>query len=396
MPFSNRIRLPFYVSRPQFPAERNQDRLADGTIRTKSVIIRKQYEGETDYLPEDWHQKLAIAFNHDIVNIESDKYIGGLAMDSDYDIEWIRFLDYPIAKAGFKVQVTPFNFTNSNCMTCEQAAQLEAVDDVFDDMYNQPIDLEENTEYEKNVASNDDICCSPTVFELIYFNTYYLDAADIDENGILSVLTGTGLISANNILLATYRVTCPDGSYDEADVYGNISGSIAGCLTPEDLEIIDITTSSAVAQWNEPSPAPNLYSWQLYLASNLGAPVATGAEAGGGGSPIQVSDLVGLDPNTDYVFMVQSECDESDTAWLEIEFHTLAESATCGKYEVEYDDGTGDRTNFGDVSYIDCNSDPQTVRIPNQQTRIICALQNSPGDPVQIIGATLITYIEPC
>ena len=58
MTFKNRIRLPFYLSRPQFPDEKNIFRLANGVAKVQSIVIRKVYEGETDYLTEDQHQRL--------------------------------------------------------------------------------------------------------------------------------------------------------------------------------------------------------------------------------------------------------------------------------------------------------------------------------------------------
>lgn len=73
MPYKNRIRLPIMFTKPQFPTERNVFRLADGSSKVLSVIIRNTFEGSTDQLPEDWHRKLVVAMSHDEITIENER-----------------------------------------------------------------------------------------------------------------------------------------------------------------------------------------------------------------------------------------------------------------------------------------------------------------------------------
>jgi hypothetical protein len=183
MAFKNRIRLPLYAKQPQFPAEATRFRLADGTTKTLSVFIRKIYQIETDYLTEQQHQRLVIALNHDDVKIEGERYIGGVAIDGDYRIDWVDFLDYPVAKGSVQVTVTPFDFTNSNCQTCEQASQLSLVDDDAGE-------VEEGTPKDVDVFANDNICCYPVTAEITWFDTGYFTSVTINaDTGIVTLTT---------------------------------------------------------------------------------------------------------------------------------------------------------------------------------------------------------------
>lgn len=385
MPFVNRIRLPFYLSRPQYPDDRTIFRRADGTTKTLSAVVRKTYEGETDQLPEKIHERLKIALLHDTVNIEGDRYVGGVSVDGDYTIDWQRFLDFPLAKAEFRVQVTPFDFSNSNCQTCEEASQLNLVDDTF------PDPLDEDTEYTINVFSNDDICCSPITAEITAINADFIESATIDPlSGIVTLQTKTPLEIANGVNLLTYRVTCPNGGYDEADVFADINGSIEACLAPVNLQVTDITSDSATATWEAPSPAPsNGYVWQLYNADTM-ALVDSGATGG------LTVDLTGLDEDVDYIFYVAGDCGDEQSNNVSTEFSTEISSEGCGRYRLFWNDGTGIRGNSTTAFYIDCNGDSQEITVFNLGFHMICALENSPGDPVHIAGVTSVTYMAPC
>lgn len=382
MAFNNRIRLPFKITRPQFSEERGSFRKANGATKTMFVTIKKSYEGETDWLPEKWHERLKIALAHDNVVIEGGKYLGGVNQEGDYDINWQEFLDYPTAKAKFKVNVTPFAASNTNCQTCEEATQLNVVNDTFEDSYGDPLDLAEDTEYILNVADNDEICCYPVQFSITSFNSSVLVSATIDNDGILTIRTKTPLQDATNVLLVTYRVTCPNGSYDEANVYGNINGSIAAaCLAPENVTSLAVTNNSAEITWDAPTPAPvNGYIWQLFRMDTPGTPVQEGATTD------LFVNLTGLEDGTDYGFYVKSDCDTDESAFVEELFTTTdtppGSGFGCGEYSLFNNDLN--MTEYQEVTYMDCFGNYQTIRVYGQGTPTICAAQNSPGDPVYI------------
>lgn len=381
MPFLNRVRLPFQTTRPQYPEEREVFRLANGSSKTISSIIRKTYQLETGFLPDSIHEKFKVALAHDEVTIENLKMLSGVTQDGNYDIQWSDFQDFPIAKALTTVQVTPFNASKNNCQTCDELSQVVLVDDEF------PSPLEEEEDYTLNVATNDTICCFPAVFSLVSFNSTYLASASINpDTGLLSVTTNADLVSGNNILLATYRVTCPNGGYDEAEVRAEVAGSQEGCFGPENLEMDTELAVSANVIWDDPTPAPDSYSWELFEATNLVTPVQTGTVAVG----IEELPLGSLDPDTDYVLIMYGICDgDAQSEPAQIEFSTLpqTEDETCGQYILTMDDGTGLRGNYVDVTYINCSGENQNIRVFNTQSRTICAMQTSPGDPVGITAS---------
>lgn len=382
MAFKNRIRLPFYVTRPQFPTESNVFRLANGTRKTLSAIVLKTYEGETENLPKEIHERLVIALKHDDVTVEGRYYLGGISLDGDYDIDWLKFLDYPLAKAAFKVQVTPFNYSNDNCQTCEEVSQVVCVDDNIGS-------IGENETHNVAVLENDSICCSPVEISLVTYNTDYLDSCIVSGNEII-IHTKEELVTQNNVTIVTYRAQCPNGNYDEANIIADIAGSIEECLSPANLAVGTITDTSAQATWTAPSPAPDGYHWELYLLSDLITPVSTGDTAD------LFVNLSVLSAGTQYRFFVRSTCDNESSNYVNTDFTTSQEpdQEDCGQYLLE-----NNSLGFANVSYIDCNGNYQNVIIQTGQSSVICALQNSPGDPVEIFdqnGNVSISYIGLC
>ena len=395
MSFSNRVRLPFKITRPQFPDDTTVYRKADGSTVTQSVVIRKVYEGETDYLPERWHERLVIALGHDNVAIEGTKYFGGVSKEGSYDIDWPTFLDFPTGKAKFKVNVTPFDGTNSNCQSCEDVSQIIANDDTI------PFPLEEDTNYQIDVSQNDEICCFPTTFSIVY-NSDYIDPPTIDNTGKMSFHTKTGLAAVNGLLLATYRLTCPNGGYDEANVYADVNGTVASCLAPQQRLTFDTTTTTAHMTWVAPSPAPDHYYWQLYEAASPALPVQSGPVSG-----LSV-DISGLTAGTDYTFYVRSQCDatnddSSASNFINVSFTTPPNSGNCGQYGIFYQDpGAPDAGHGGHitVTYLDCSGVLQSVYVPNFISRGVCAMQTAPGSYVRIDSFSgtfqTITYETEC
>lgn len=385
MAFKNRVRLPMQLHSAQFPEERTVFRKANGTTKTLSVVIRKQYELETDWLPERWHERLKIALAHDNVTLEGERYLGGISQDGDYNIEWPEgVLHHPTAKAGVKVQVTPFEATNDNCQTCEEASQLDLEDDDQGEM-------EEGTEYVINVPDNDSICCYPAVFSLVSFNSDYLTAATINPaTGVLTVTTGTGLTAANNVIIATYRVTCPNGSYDDADVIADINGTIPGCLGPINIQNSTPGVTDHFFSWDDGGSGALDYEYQVFEGTGpIGTPEWTG------NAPTNNVTLEGFDPGQEYYFQVRSVCDEDNfSSWVGVGFTQPPMGEVCGSYSIYNSNLAG----FANVSYIDCNGNNASVIVFALSSRIVCALQSSPGNPVSITlpFAVTNTYLGEC
>jgi hypothetical protein len=387
--FKNRIRLPFYLSKAQFPTERNVFRKADGSSHVLSAIVRNTYEGTTDQLPEEWHRKLVIALAHKDVSIEGERLTTGVVLDGDYEIDWQEFLRYPIAGANFKVQATPFNASTNNCQSCEEISQLSLVDDYTDEIWDEGT----THDFPDIITANDNICCFPYTIQIVSFNTNYFTSVAVDAAGVLTATVAPIVPEINNVLIATYRVTCPNGAYDEADVYGNLNGTSTECIPPTNLQVVLDPEDGTIAgfTWDEPSPAPaGGYDWFLYLASDIYTPVTTG------NNPDGSLGLTGLTIGTDYIFVVTSKCGGGVSVNVTIEFTTpVTGTETCGRFSITHIGGIATA-----VSYFDCTGNAATVFFLTSGTKIRCMLM----DPVTHVpvffnstpSPSSYLYIEPC
>lgn len=405
MPFLNRFRLPLKITRAQFPIAREVFTKSNGETVVLSAVISKTYQGETDFLPEKLHERIVVALSHDTVNIEGEKYIGGIVLNGEYSVDWQNFLDYPVAKASFEVLSSPFAARNTNCGTCEEYSQVVTNDDDIGT-------IGEDETVIVPILYNDSICCSPFEISLVTFNTTYLDSANVVGN-TLEIHTKTGIPTQNSVILATYRVTCQNGMYDEANVIANVEGSIEECLSPTGVATLVITGTSATVRWFTPTPAPACdFVWNLYLASDLGTPVQTGTKNANLFPPylttLSINDLL---PNTNYVLQVASDCCDGDLSpFVSLPFTTNPpeEEEICGTYELTLEDNCGFEVHRVTVSYLACNDTYQQIVIFTFAPQSICMKQTSPGVPVyyEIIATTLppecqppsltVTYTGPC
>jgi len=363
MPFLNRVRLPILFTEPQFPTERNVFRLADGSTKVQSVVIRNTYNGKTDQLPEDWHRKLVVALSHDTVTIENERLMSNVVLNSDYNIDHQDFLQYPIAAAGFTVEVTPFAATNSNCQTCEEMSQVSLVDDTTDEVWDEGT----THEFPDVLTDNDTICCFPYTIELVTYNTQFFDNVTISAGGVLTATVIDPAPIVSNVLIARYRVTCASGQYDEADVFGNISGTDSDfCYEPiGPLTESELSATSVLIDWDSVAPPPASWNWELYLTSDLGTIIDSGSVA------ISEVTLTGLNPFVSYTIFVISDCgggNFSQPASLEFEI-TGFPATNCGNFAVESIDG-----DLAMVSYMDCAGDIQNYNFTYAQTINRCML----------------------
>lgn len=302
----NRVRLPFYLSKPQYPAEEDIYLKGNGTRVVLKSIVSKVMEGKTDYMPYKLHERLTIALRHDEVNIENENFTGSIRMAGAYDIAWIDFLDYPVAQATFKAFEEEFVARSNKCDICDPSSNLTLADDFFDDY------LDEGTEYSINVADNDDICCDSPVFSIESFDTDYIDTIDITQLGVVTFTLKTPLESAPDKLLFTYKVTCGDGTEATASTYATVQGtSVPLCEAPTDLVLTLVEPSDLPAEihaeWVEPgggAPADG-YEWLLLkrAGSGYGPPISSGTTTG------TFININGLDCNEEYRFYVRSICD---------------------------------------------------------------------------------------
>lgn len=385
MSFNNRIRLPFKLHKPQFLEEAERYRKANGVTVTLSVVVRKVYEGLTDNIPEKLHERLKIALVHDHVEVEGDKYVGVIAQDGDYQIEWQDFLSYPLAQGKFKAEVTPFNATNSNCGTCEQQIQVVCVDDDAGT-------LAEDTTYIIDVLANDQICCNPVALSLLTYDTNYLQSASVTVDNKIQIHTQPALPDLPTVQIMSYRAQCQNGQFDEANVLAELDGSISACDPPTLLNVSAVGTNTATISYTPSPGATGNDHFQLRTMPD-NTIVQDGLQL-----PDNHVDLTGLTPGQQYRFFIQADCGSGNLSpFVYIDFTTdpPPSSNSCGRYELF----NTDDQEFRGFGYKDClGNDVANINVPPLHTRTICALQFSPGNPVDITADAIfnITYAGLC
>lgn len=387
MPFKNRIRLPFYISRPQFPMERNVFRRADGSSKVLSMVVRNTFQGFTDHLPQQWHKKLVIALAHDNITIEGDNYLGDVVLDGDYQIEWQEFLDNPVAAATFQIQVTPFDATNSNCVSCETVTQLSVEDDTVPGLFG------DDDGGSINVFDNDSICCYPATSQLIYFNTDFLNSAMLVENGTFSFETLPATPSQTNVKIATYRVTCPDGSYDDADVYASFDGSGGEtCCQPSN---VSVNEELSVITWEAGCEPANGFYYDFRKVSDPGVPVFSNTVTG----EVRTADvpLIVTNNPAEYIFTIYSRCESVDSATTTFNFTIPPPVGNCTTYQALYEAEDGPYN--ASISYMNCTGSIITNIIPRLTPTPFCVAVDDANLPIYMVSnrpATSFTPAGPC
>lgn len=112
----NRVRLPFYLTKPKTSEDKATYRLSNGAIKQTRSLLTKEYTVVTDLMTEDFHDKIVVALAHDFVKIETEKNEGFFSKKEDYDIEWVE--GNCKAPATFKVIESEFILKNNNCADC--------------------------------------------------------------------------------------------------------------------------------------------------------------------------------------------------------------------------------------------------------------------------------------
>lgn len=311
MSFTNRIRLPFYLTQPQFPVDEEIYLKANGKRRVLKSITAKEYQAKTDYLPQKLHERLVVALRHDNVTVEGTKVSEGVRINGSYDIDWPDFLDFPIAPAKFKALVEGFSARNTRCDVCTTVDQITANGDTIGGT------LQCGNTYIYDPTTNDSICCDNPVFSLVSWNSGYIDTISIDPNtGIVTFTLKDGFDDLVNVTLFTYQISCGD-EVKTATVRGRINcegGGASPCLDPQNVEITWTDNGGGFftmdALWDAPvggEPACG-YRWQVteMLDDMSEIPVAFGNTSGHSAS------VSSLQFGHHYRFCVLSDCCDSN------------------------------------------------------------------------------------
>ena len=118
----NQVRLPFYLSRPTHPQKKEVYINSKGVHQTLSAFVEKEYQLQTDWMIELFHECMAIALSHDTIIIKNsnirEKTVQVISSDG-YTAEWNNDHELITAPGKGKVRVSSFGYANNNCDTEE-------------------------------------------------------------------------------------------------------------------------------------------------------------------------------------------------------------------------------------------------------------------------------------
>jgi hypothetical protein len=112
---TNSVNFPFFLHSPQYPTTEKIYKQTNGQYRRLSADIEKEYECETDYIQESYHDKLITALKHDTLIVTSNRlgFTTQMSQQGDYSPDWNSKIEFT-SKAEFKLKKY-FNGKNSNC-----------------------------------------------------------------------------------------------------------------------------------------------------------------------------------------------------------------------------------------------------------------------------------------
>lgn len=119
-PSTNIVRLPMYLSRPQYPGEETGYQTSEGKWLKLAERVNKEWQLETAWLPDALHQNIRMALSADFIqlwNQNENLALEGVYRSEDYNIEWDENVDYPLAKATTTIKKRVLSASvNSNCV----------------------------------------------------------------------------------------------------------------------------------------------------------------------------------------------------------------------------------------------------------------------------------------
>jgi len=114
----NRIRLPLYFKEPNISSDKTVYVRPDGSRQLLSARLAKRYKGYVDEVPEEVHQNLVIALNHDGIYFTPENFTTQIQarFEDEYNNNYPEIMqNVNIWSSDFTIFETPFNNFNSNC-----------------------------------------------------------------------------------------------------------------------------------------------------------------------------------------------------------------------------------------------------------------------------------------
>lgn len=108
------LALPIRLKNPQFKQSDKIYETRNGEQIVLYSTINKEYDGETDYIPESWHERIVTALACDEVLINGERVTKSDSYEIDHDNYTYSDGGIRLTKATFKVK-TNVTQRNSNC-----------------------------------------------------------------------------------------------------------------------------------------------------------------------------------------------------------------------------------------------------------------------------------------
>lgn len=112
--YEEEVALPILLTKPQFKQTDKIYETRNGEQIVLYATINKEYSGETDYLPEEWHEKIVTALSCDEVYINEERVTKSDSYEIDQDNCTYSPCGIRLTRATFKVK-TNITQRNSNC-----------------------------------------------------------------------------------------------------------------------------------------------------------------------------------------------------------------------------------------------------------------------------------------
>lgn len=112
--YGAQVALPILLSAAQYTQTDKIYESRNGEQIVLYATINKEYEGETDYIPESWHEKIVTALSCDEVYINGERVTKSDSYEIDQDNYTYTDCGIRLTRATFKVKTNVVK-RNSNC-----------------------------------------------------------------------------------------------------------------------------------------------------------------------------------------------------------------------------------------------------------------------------------------
>jgi hypothetical protein len=312
--FKNKVRLPFYLSKPNWNDDETIYVRSDGSIKVTKSVTQKEYEGATDWMNEDFHEKFKIALSHDEVNVYSEKYTGGIRKNGKYEPNYEDTTMENLAPASFKVFATPYLVRNDNCEVCEDfVSETCGVVNGFDGLS----------------SDNQDNTWKTTIASFTFSNTLVPGANQtidilIRESGTTNAYISVGTVTVNHLGVLTSTPN-PFVIDNIPDAWGGVQIKTVNSCGPEFIKILNspnncqdptnlVLISSVPSTINNNNlditlnftPAAGITQYNFELEDLIGQTIVFNGNISQNGNPSTIF-LANITPS-DYQYRIRSIC----------------------------------------------------------------------------------------